>query len=113
VLHDLKFNICSLESSYLANSDVQDLKSRIAKHILAVLLYACQYWDDHLVHLGFETDLFDKLQAFFEKKFLFWLEVLSLTSNMRLALPALLSLNLWLASADCVSITVDSVSQVK
>ncbi len=113
VLHDLKFNICSLESSYLANSDVQDLKSRVAKHISSVLLYACQYWDDHLVHLGFETDLFNKLQAFFEKKFLFWLEVLSLTSNMRLALPALLSLNMWLASADCVSITVDSMRQAK
>ena len=65
------------------------------------------------MHLGFKTDLFDKLRAVFEKKFLFWLEVLSLTSNMRLALPALLSLNMWLASADCVSITVDSTRQTK
>ncbi len=41
VLHDLKFNICNLESSYLANSDVQDLNSRIAEHISPALLYAC------------------------------------------------------------------------
>ncbi len=111
VLHDLKFNICNLESSYLANSDVHDLKSRIAKYIPPALLYACRYWDDHLKHLEFETDLFDQLRAFFDKKFLFWLEVLSLTSNVRVALPALSSLDMWLASSQGVSITVDSMRQ--
>ncbi len=113
VLHDLKFNICNLESSYLANSDVHDLKSRIAEHIPPALLYACRYWDDHLNHLEFETDLFDKLRAFFDKNFLFWLEVLSLTSNIRLVLPALSSLDVWLASSQGVSITVDSMRQAK
>ncbi len=111
VLHDLKFNICNLESSYLANSDVQDLKSRIAKHIPPALLYACRYWDDHLKHLEFETDLFDKIRAFFDKNFLFWLEVLSLTNNVRLVLPALSSLDVWLASGQCVSLIVDSTRQ--
>ncbi len=111
VLYDLKFNICNLESSYLANSDVQDLKSRIAEHISPTMLYACRYWDDHLKHLDFETDFFDKLRAFFHKNFLFWLEVLSLTSNIRLALPALSSLDVWLVSGKGVSETVDSMTQ--
>ncbi len=111
VLHDLKFNICNLESSYLPNSDVQDLILRIAKHIPPALLYACRYWDDHLKHLDFETDLFDKLRALFDKKFLFWLEVLSLTSNIRLALPALSSLDAWLVSGQGVSVAVDSMRQ--
>jgi len=111
VLHDLKFNICNLESSYLSNSDVQDLKSRIAKHITPALLYACRYWDDHLKHLDFETNLFNKLRAFFDKNFLFWLELLSLTSNVRLALPALSSLDVWLVSGQGVSVTVDSIRQ--
>ncbi len=111
VLHELKFNICNLESSYLANNDVQDLKSRIAEHIPPALLYACRFWGDHLEHLAFETDLFGKLRAFFETKFLFWLEALSLTSNVRLALPALSFLNVWLASGQGVSITVDSMRQ--
>ncbi len=106
VLHDLKFNICNLESSYLANSDVQDLKSRIAEHISPALLYACRYWDDHLKHLDFETDLFNKLRGFFDKNFLFWLEVLSLTSNIRLVLPALSSLDMWLVSGQGVSVTI-------
>ncbi len=111
VLHKLKFNICNLESSYLSNSDVQDLKSRIAEYIPPALLYACRFWDGHLEHVAFETDLYEKLRAFFETKFLFWLETLSLTSNVRLALPGLSLLNLWLASGQAVSITVDSIRQ--
>jgi len=110
-LHELKFNICKLESSYLANNDVQDLKLGIAEHIPPALLYVCRFWDDHLEHVAFETDLFGKLRAFFETKFFFWLEALSLTSNLRLALPALSSLSVWLASGHGVSITVDSMRQ--
>ncbi len=109
VVHDLKFNICNLESSYLANSDVQDLKSRVAEHIPPTLLYACRYWDDHLKHSDFETDLFDKLRAFFDNNLLFWLEVLCLTNNVRLALPALSTLDVWLVSGQGVSATVDSM----
>jgi len=109
VLHDLKFNICNLESSYFSNNDVQDLKSRIAEHIPPALLYACRFWDDHLGNFAFERGLFGKLRAFFETRFLFWLEALSLTSNMRLALPALSFLSVWLASGQGVSITVDSM----
>ncbi len=111
VLDDLKFNICGLESSYLSNKDVEDLKVRIVKHLPPALSYACRFWDDHLGRLDFETDLFGKLQSFFEKKFLFWLEALSLTSDMHLASPALLSLSVWLASGQDVSITIDSIKR--
>ncbi len=41
LLKDLKFNICNLELSYLANKDVKDLCSHINKHIPPSLLYAC------------------------------------------------------------------------
>jgi len=109
LLNDLKFNICDLESSHLANKDVDDLNSRIDKNISPALLYACRFWDDHLEHIDFETDLFGKLRTFFEKKFLFWLEALSLTSDMRLASRAVSALNVWLASGQSVSITVDSM----
>ncbi len=109
LLSDLKFNICNLESSYLANKDVKDLHSRVDKHIPAALLYACGFWDDHLEHIDFQTDLFVRLRTFFEKKFLFWLEALSVTSNVGLASPALSTLNVWLASGRGVSKTVDSV----
>ena len=104
LLKDLKFNICNLESSYLANKDIKNLRSRVDKHIPPALSYACRFWDDHLEHIGFETDLFGKLRTFFEKKLLFWLEALSLTSNVGLASAACSALNVWLASGQDVSI---------
>jgi hypothetical protein len=103
LLDGLKFNICDLETSYLANKDVADLKSRVDKHISPALLYACYFWDDHLEHIGFKTDLYGELRTFFETKLLFWLEALSLTNNMGLALAACSALNVWLASGQGVS----------
>ncbi len=111
VLRDLRFNMCKIESSYLANKDIQDLEARVAKHFPPGLSYACRFYDDHLEHLDFETDLFWKLRGFFETKFLFWLEALSLTSSVGLALPALLSVNVWLASGRGVSRNIISVRQ--
>ena len=109
LLKDLKFNICDLESSHLANKDVDDLNSRIDKNISPALLYACHFWDGHLEHIDFRADLFGKVRTFFEKKFLFWLEALSLTGGMRHASRAVSAVDVWLAPGQSVSITVDSV----
>ena len=98
LLNNLKFNICNLETSYLANKDIKDLKSRVEKHIPPALLYACRFWGNHLEHTHFETDLFEKLQTFFETKLLFWLEALSLTNNLQLASAACSAMKAWLAS---------------
>ena len=111
MLNDLRFNICNLESSYLANKDVRDLDVRIAKHLPPALSYACRLWDDHIRHLDFNFDLFARLQTFFKMKFLFWLEVLSLISGVGLASPALSSLSIWLAPDHCVSTTLDLMTQ--
>ncbi len=108
LLNDLKFNICDLETSYLPNKDIEDLTSRIDKHISPSLLYACRFWDVHLERVAFETDLFVKLRTFFEAKFLFWLEALSLTDNVRLASLAFSPLNVWLESGQGVSISITS-----
>jgi hypothetical protein len=79
----LKFNICKLETLYLANDDVEDLIIRVDQYIPPALSYACRFWDDHLKHTDFTTDLFRKV---FKKTFLFWLGALSLTRNIGLAL---------------------------
>ena len=100
MLHKLKFNICNLETSYLPNNSISDLQSRINTCIPPTLFYACCFWDDHLERVHFEQDLMAKVQLLFEEKFLFWLEVLSLTSTVGLATPALRSLEVWLASGD-------------
>ncbi len=109
LLKGLKFNICNLESSYLANKGVEGLNSRIDKHIPPALLYASRFWDDHLENIDFETDLFGKLRTLFEKKLLFWLEALSLTTDVGLASAACSALNAWLATGQGVSIIVDLV----
>ena len=101
MLDDLKFNICKLDSSYLANSDVPDLESRIVKYILSALPYACIYWGDHLNRLVFDHDVLKKLRLLFETKFLFWLEVLSVKKSVGLASRALSSLLVWLLREVC------------
>jgi NACHT domain len=98
MLDNLKFNICELESSYITNSDVPDLETRVSKHIPPPLWYSCIFWDNHLEHVAFEHDLFTSLRSLFENKFLFWLEVLSIMNNMGVASPALSSLKTWLRS---------------
>ncbi|KAH9009494.1 hypothetical protein EDB85DRAFT_2298559 [Lactarius pseudohatsudake] len=74
------------------------LSSRVDKYFPPALHYACRFWDDHMEHIGFEIDLFGKLGSLFEQKLLFWLEALSLTSDMRLASAACLAAKVWLAS---------------
>jgi hypothetical protein len=109
--HDgLKFNICQLETSYLANDDVEDINTRVDKHIPPALFYACRFWDDHLKHTDFKTDLFRKVETLFKEKFLFWLETLSLTRNVDLAPSAFATLIMWLASSQTVSITAGPMS---
>ena len=98
--HNLKFNICNLETSYLPNNSISNLQSRIKDCIPSALFYACCFWVNHLQHVCFKQDLVTKVQMLFEEKFLFWLEVLSLTSTVSLATPALRSLGVWLASGD-------------
>jgi hypothetical protein len=104
-LDGLKFNICKLETSYLANDDVEDLNTRVNQHIPPALLYACRFWDDHLKHTDFKMGLMGKVKTLFKEKFLFWLEALSLTRNIVLAPSAFAALNMWLASSQGVSIT--------
>ena len=99
----LKFNICELETSYLANDDVEDLNTRIDRHIPPSLLYACRFWGDHMKQTDFKRDRFRRVLTLFKEKFLLWLEALSLTRNIRLAQPAFATLNMWLASNQGVS----------
>jgi hypothetical protein len=104
-LDGLKFNICKLETSYLANDDVKDLNTRVDQHIPPALLYACHFWGDHLKNTDPKMDLFGKVEILFKEKFLFWLEALSLTRNIGLAPSAFVTLNMWLATSQGVSIT--------
>lgn len=93
----LHFNICRLETSYRLNSEHEDLKERIEKYVPSVLSYSCRFWAKHLARVPqFDSDLFECLRSVMEKKFLFWLEVMSLMGELAVAITALLSVRRWL-----------------
>lgn len=92
----LRFNICNLESSYIANPDVPDIKARIEQNISGPLRYACWYWADHLQAGYCDSEVLDAFQRFSQVNFLFWLEVMSLTTRMDAAASMIASLTDWM-----------------
>jgi hypothetical protein len=81
----LRFNICDLESSYLLNTEVTDMESRIKRNIPAHLLYASFYWANHLSASSFNEPVLELIQDFMKRRFLFWLEVMSVNKRMNIA----------------------------
>jgi hypothetical protein len=82
----LKFNICSLETSHLRNSEVRDLPSRIQSFIPTYLSYACRFAARHLRDLPKEISVFGGLlqdiDDFLHVRLLYWLEVMSLIEEV-------------------------------
>jgi len=92
----LRFNICKLESSFVFDKDVLDLQDRIKKFISPALLYACQYWGEHL-RQGNSTDKTHKwLVDFLTHQLLFWMEVLNLEQSMGIGTEMLRQVQNWL-----------------
>ncbi|KAJ6628585.1 hypothetical protein B0H10DRAFT_1990495 [Mycena sp. CBHHK59/15] len=95
---ELVFNICDLQSGNDFNRDIDDLASRIEEHILPPLSYAAAHWADQLGLLHADPlppDIKAEIKAFLETKFLYWLEVCSLTNNMQSCLDQLSALRKW------------------
>ena len=92
MVEQLRFNICGLQDSRLANADVKDLGSRIKENISDALQYSSLYWSNHpcfTPDIG-ERRVWDKLKNFFEGPYaLFWVEVLSITGMWRIGVPSL------------------------
>ncbi|KAG6329496.1 hypothetical protein ID866_9593 [Astraeus odoratus] len=91
----LRFNICGLESSYVRNSDVQNLEQRVRDCIPPHLTYACQYWAYHLQQVRYNYMLVKELRAVFLTEYIvFWMEVLSLVRSVdtvHCAMPILMA----------------------
>ena len=85
----LRFNICKLEDSRLANAAVDDLESRIKENISDALQYSSMYWSNH-VCFDDATGDWETLRRFFEGPYaLFWIEVLSLMGVVPIGVPSL------------------------
>ena len=101
MVKELRFNICKLDDSRIANKDVKDLQSRIEENISDPLQYSSLYWSSHLC---FSSDngnrdprALGKLNGFFEGLYpLFWIEVLSIIAMVPIGAPCLRKVIAWL-----------------
>jgi len=94
----LRFNICKLEDSRLANADIKDLPSRIKEHISDALQYSCLYWSNHICFTADNSDIsvWELLKEFFEGVYgLFWVEVLSVMGMVSIGAPSLRRVISW------------------
>ena len=96
----LRFNICKLDDSRLANAEIGDLPSRVKKYIPDALQYSCLHWLDHLCLPPANRDQWElvlgTLKKFFEGPYaLFWIEVLSIMGMVPIGVPRLRKLLSW------------------
>jgi len=98
MVHQLRFNICGLEDSRLANADIEDLPSRITNNISDCLQYSCLYWSSHICFVPDNNDqrVWDSLEEFFEGLWpLFWVEVLSILGVVPMGAPSIRRVISW------------------
>jgi hypothetical protein len=93
-------NICNLPR-YSLNKDIKDLPERRKQLIGAPLAYACSSWAKHLLSSCFEIcndtrGIVDLVNDLLQKRFLSWLEVLSIEDNLQVSVYALHDMSLWL-----------------
>jgi hypothetical protein len=86
----LTFNMGRVTSSYVRNNDMS-ISADSFTDITTPLCYACRHWVTHLSQAVLTGSLLDKARYFFENKFLYWLEVMSLLNEIDVALEQLRS----------------------
>jgi len=94
MVKQLRFNICKLEDSRFANTDIKDLPLRIEQNISDPLQYSSLYWSTHLCfapdNIHHDPRILGSLKNFFEGPYpLFWIEVLSVMGMVPIGAPNL------------------------
>ncbi|KAF7966464.1 hypothetical protein HWV62_38334 [Athelia sp. TMB] len=83
--NQIHFNMCNLATSHIPNADIPDLSDRVGIAVPESLSYPCLFWGYHIRESpSGDSSLLPLILTFFEEKFLFWLEVLSLMGEIRL-----------------------------
>jgi hypothetical protein len=100
MLTSLKRNVCNLEDPLGRNN--ASTKEKIPKD----LLYACQFWADHLQSVQADDNIYHLVKEFFFAKTPFWLEVMSLAGLVDDLIPALLAAKAWVEVRTIVFIEV-------
>ncbi|CAE6467361.1 unnamed protein product [Rhizoctonia solani] len=89
------FNICGLESSFVPDSNVPDLETRVRNMIPTELFYACQHWAAHLNYVGHSPDLLRRLESFLSTRLLMWMEVMNLKNSIHAGAKAVQMAESW------------------
>ncbi len=100
MVKQLRFNICELDDSRLANADIEDLPSRIQRLISDTLQYSCLYWSNHLCFPPGDHDqrvlVLEGMKKFLEGPYpLFWIEVMSIMGMVPTTAPSLRRVISW------------------
>ena len=98
MIEQLRFNICNLGNSRLANAEVGDLPARVKENISGALRYSSLYWSNHLCFTpdNDERRTWECLKEFFEGLYpLFWIEVLSIMEMVATGAPSLRRVIAW------------------
>ena len=81
----LHFNIGEIPSSFIFDTEDQELAARVGKNVSAVLKYASCYWTSHLAQTGQMTvdgeDFCDYIRKFLCIHILFWVEAMHLLGS--------------------------------
>jgi hypothetical protein len=97
---ELCFNICGLETSYVHNTNMENLAEHIKQFISPHLSYSCQFWADHLHVTAFDHRLQEEVKALLHNQLLFWLEALSLLGTVNISAQALSYVIQWSTVCD-------------
>ena len=106
MIEQLRFNICKLEDSRVANANVQDLQSRIEENISGALQYSSLYWSGHICftprNANRDRQVFGSLKVFFEGLYpVLWTEVLSIMGMVPIGVPSLRRVISWIKVRTC------------
>jgi hypothetical protein len=81
----LRYDICGVtipSAPTPLNNDIADLKERLRKRTTSGLRYAAIYGLDHIAPISTNSKVMSRLQVFFQKRLLYWMELMSLLGKV-------------------------------
>jgi hypothetical protein len=104
----LRQDICDIRDPGIANGNISDLSTRIARSVPEVVRYACLSWPEHLVATySISRSPSEALLAFCADHLLHWLEVLSLLGALSSALKHFPQVIAWCQVGFCLPDTLN------
>lgn len=96
LLSSLQKDMCRIGDPSRLNSEVTDLREKVAKALPKHIEYACLYVSSHVANSSSkDDDLRSLVTEFCKSKVLIWIEALSYLEHLDVAVPALRALRKW------------------